>query len=256
MSALTCEEAIRGYIETIGGQFFCAEEDGRLWLVSPYAFPDGTLLEIALKEVTPGQVRISDLGETLRHLASVDFDPRDNPKGEYLLAELVKQHHVELVRGAITKQAPINDAWDAIQEVMMACLGVAHLVFLSRTYNPATFADEVAHLLIDHHVPFTPKHEIVGRTGQKYVIDFLVHGRSAEGLIQTLAPKHPNGVKPMVNATFRLWSDVANGRQHVTLLDDRAVQWKTPDLLLLNGVSNVIRWSDRDSLLSELAHIL
>jgi len=48
----------------------------------------------------------------------------------------------------------------------------------------------------------------------------------------------------MVNATFRLWSDVPNERWRATLIDDRTVEWLREDILLLEGVSQVYRWRE------------
>ncbi|MBI4496412.1 MAG: DUF1828 domain-containing protein [Chloroflexi bacterium] len=246
MSSITCEQVIREHLQSFGRRFSCYEEGGRLWIVSPYAFLDGDLLEITVIESPSGELRVTDLGETLRHLSDHGFDPRSTPKGEYLLAEILKQHDVDLDRGMIVKRVPLIEVGTAIQEVLTASLAVAHLLYLSRSYRPATFTEEVTHFLIEQKVKFESRYEEIGRTGRKYTIDFLIHGKQREVLLQTLSPTAPRGATPMVNAAFRLWSDVVNGRWRGTLLDDRFIQWRREDVLLLEGVSEVYRWTQRE----------
>src|SRR3990172_4967746 len=255
MSPLTCENIVRDHLQQLGRRFSCSSEDDRLWVVSPYALPDGDLIEIAVIQTPSGQIRVTDLGETLRHLANIGFDPRTTSKGEYLLAEILKQHHVEVDRGMITKGTSQEEIGAAIHDVLMACYGVAHLVFLSRGYRPATFAEEVAHLLTEQGYSFEPRHHVVGRiTGTKYDVDFLVHGKQKDGLMMTLSPTAPSGATAMVNATYRKWSDLRNGHWLGTVLDDRLVSWRPNDVLFFDSVSDVCRWTERETLEAALRH--
>jgi hypothetical protein len=197
-------------------------------------------------ELARGQIQVTDLGETLRHLADLGFDPRSTPTGEYLLAEVLKQHGVEIDRGMIAKRVPSSEVGKAMHEVLTACLAIGHLLYLSRGYRPATFLEEVSHFLAEQRIPFEPRHKEVGRTGKEYALDFFVRGDRGDGLLQTLSPATPAGATTMVNANFRLWSDIRNGRWHATMLDDRYIQWRREDILLLGGVSKVYRWTQRD----------
>ncbi len=244
MSQLTCAELVRGYLHHLGEHFSCREQRDRVWIVSPYSYPDGDLVEVSVKEVRPGEAAVTDLGETLRHLANLGFDPRATRKGSYLLEEILKQHRVEVERGMLVKRVPLHAVGLAMQEVLTACLAVSHLVFLSRGFRPATFAEEVAHYLVEWEVRFVRQHPEMGRTGKRYFIDFLIRGRKRDGLLETLSPTSRAGVTPMVNATFRLWSDVPNERWRATLIDDRTVEWLREDILLLEGVSQVYRWRE------------
>lgn len=249
MSNVTCEDVVRDHLRYYGDRFSCHEESGRFWIVSPYTLPDGDLLEVTVRELRSGDVIVTDLGETLRHLADHGFDPKSTVKGEYLLEEILKQHHVELDRGMIVKRVPLTEVGVAMQEVLTASLAVAHLVFLSRGYRPATFVEEVSHFLADQQLEVRPPDIVIGHTGKKYRVDLIVRGKQQDALIQTLSPATPPGATSMVNATFRLWSDVANGRWHGTVLDDRQIRWRREDVFLLEGVSHVYAWTQRaDSL--------
>ncbi len=256
MTQTGCEEVVRQQLEHLGTRFACHEAEGRLWITSPYSYPDGDLVQVSVKELSSGEVIVTDLGETLRHLATHGFDPRATLKGDYLLGEILKQHNVETERGMILKRVPLAEAGRALQDVLTASVAVSHLLFLSRGYRPATFAEEVGQFIAGHGVSAQADHYEVGYLSQKrYRIDLYIPGKQQEGLIQTLSPATRAGSIPMVNATFRLWSDVPNGRWRATVLDDRAVEWRREDLVLLEGVSSVYAWSSPESFRKALMEV-
>ncbi len=248
MSVGACGDVVREYLRYLGGEFRCGQDGDRLWIVSPYSYPDGDLVEIAVIDDTTGLFHVSDLGETLRHLSSQGFDPRSTQNGEYLLAELLKDRELELDRGMISTHAVAADVGKAIQAVLLACLAVSHLIFLSRGSRPATFVEEVGHLLAAEQVRYEPRYREIGLSGTKYDFDYFVHGRNRDGLVLALSPSSTAAATGMVNASFRKWADIRNGRWHWTILDDRLVTWRQNDLSLLRNVSDVHRWSDADKL--------
>lgn len=246
--SMTCESIVNDHLKYIGENFSCHPVDDRLWIVSPYSYPDGDLLEIAVADAEPGQLRVSDLGETLRHLSDLGFDPLATPKGEYLFSEILKRYHAEYDRGQITKKAAPAEVGAAVQQVLMACYSVAHLLYLARASSPATFAEEMAHLMAEERVRFESRHKETGLSGTTYEFEFLVRGKRQEGLMVTLSPATPSGTTAMVNATFRKWADMPNGRWHGTIMDDRHVNWRPNDVSLLKNVSELFRWSEQETL--------
>lgn len=256
MTQTSCEEVVRQQLDYLGTRFTCHEADGRLWVTSPYTYPDGDLVQVSVKDLASGEVIVTDLGETLRHLATHGFDPRATSKGDYLLGEILKQHNVDVERGMILKRVPLVEAGKALQDVLTASVAVSHLLFLSRGYRPATFAEEVGQFIAGHGVSAQAEHYELGQLSQKqYRIDLFIPGKQRDGLIQTLSPATRAGSIPMVNATFRLWSDVPNGRWRATVLDDRAVEWRREDLVLLEGVSSVYKWSSQESFQKTLMEV-
>ncbi len=244
MSTPACSTVINEYLKDLGGRFSCHDEDGHLWVVSPFSYPDSDLVEINVGILRSGEVRVSDLGETLRHLSDLGFDPRGTDTGRYLLSEIAKQHEIDLDRGMISKRVPMESIGKAVQEVLTACLSVSHLVFLSRGFRPATFTEEVSQLLAGESVYYETRRVEVGRlTGKKYLIDFYLHGSQKDGLLQALSASTLAASTGKVNATFRLWSDVPNGRWRATLIDDRAFDWRREDVRLLGEVSDIYPWS-------------
>lgn len=250
---MQCKEIISTYLTNLEGGFFCREHDNRLWIISPYSYPDGDLIEVAMQEGPNDRVLISDLGETFRHLSDLGFDPRSTQKGEYLIKNILKRFNIEIEKGQIFKRASRYELGEIMFDVVSACFAMADLIYLSRAYQPATFQEEVAHFFIDHNVVYEKKYSVIGSTGTSYTVDFYFpHVDGEEGMLKALSPKGSQGMKPSVDATFRLWSDVGNSRWLGTLLDDRVIHWKSEDIKLLKRVCRVHFWQQRDKLLDEL----
>lgn len=114
----------------------------------------------------------------------------------------------------------------------------------------------MSHFLTEHKVPYRADHRETGLSGRAYRIGFVINGLTREGLVQTLSPAQRSGATSMVNATFRLWSDVPNHRWRATVLDDRQVDWHVPDVALLRRVSEVYLWTDRDTSFAADLHAL
>jgi len=253
---MECKDIISSYLRTLQGNFVCKERENRLWVISPYSFPDGDLIEIVVLESSNQMVKVTDLGETLRHLSDLGFDIWKSLKGQYLIEDVEKRFNIKIESGQIVKRAQKSELGNAIFDVISSCLAISDLIYLSRAYQPATFPQEVAHYFTENQISYEKKYSITGSTGKKYKVDFYfpqINGK--EGMLQTLSPKGVQGIKPVVDATFRLWSDVGNNRWLGTLMDDRIIKWKTEDIELLKRVSHVHFWEQRNRLLEEIKHV-
>ncbi len=246
MMAPSCRELVEAYLLHQDQRFHCYETGGRLWVVSPYLYPDGDLIEVAVRP-HDAEVTVTDLGEALRHLGKVGFDPAVSPKADYLLTEVLKQQGAELDRGMIVKRVPRERLGEALESVLAACLGVAHVGFLAAAARPATFPEEVGQLLSARGLYFETGYREAGRSGKVYRIHFRLGRFRRVGLMQVLAPTTPGGMTAAVNATFRLWSDLENSRWRATVLDDRRLAWRPADVNLLQRVSAVYRWTEREN---------
>lgn len=281
MSVTPCEQLVSEYVRTLGEQFACGTSDGSVWMVSPYTFSDGDLIGISVLPVHDGRLRVSDLGETLRHLANYDFDPLATPKGQYVIAEILKQHHVDLDRGMITRIAVSDEVGQAIQDVLTAAFKIAQLIFLARHYQPlpvneeATavvasstpdrrasvdhtwFDDDIAAFLKSRRVDFHSRIDEIGSSGKKYTVDFVIQGRTKHGLLKAISLASRRGLHSSVNSTVRMWLDLpANGHRNLTLLDDQPISWKTTDVNILSQGSEVFLWTqDRDRFQKVLTEI-
>lgn len=254
MSTLDCADIVNSHVAGLAKQFHCYQDGERLWVVSPYVYPDQDMIEIAVQPVSGGEAVVTDFGETLRHLADLGFDPRSTKHGEFLLSEITKQYQVRFERAMLFKRVPLKDIGSAMQDVLQACLATGHLVYLGRGYQPATFEDEVHHFLLNQDFKVDMNHMERGKSGKAFKIHFYIRGVVQAGLLQTLSTVTPAGMTQQVNAAFRMWHEVPNSRWRATLLDDRSLSWKSEDVSSLQTVSSVYTWTERDARLAREMH--
>ncbi len=127
--ALTCQEAIEGYLATLQKGFSCAPMENKLRIITPYLYPDNDLIEIFVEELPSGQVRTTDLTETLRHLHARGFDVFDSPKRRFMVETIASRTGVELVQGQLAKIGEPSQVGDLIFDVIVAARGVSDLIY-------------------------------------------------------------------------------------------------------------------------------
>jgi len=245
---MRCEEIVRSYIDTLKGEFECVSTEGWLRVVTPYLYPDNDNIEIFIKEISPNLIRVSDLGETIRHLHSQAFDIYSTPKRKFLFESLVSRSNLNITDGEMYRDISPKQIGEAIFDVIMASKAVGDLIFTSRAYEPALFVEEVASFLKEKQIKFEPKVSVQGATGRKYRVDFKIFNHRASYL-QTLSPVSKVGMKPKVDATFRMWYDFNGQFQKISVLNDIDFPWREPDVILLEKVSKIILWSRKEEIL-------
>lgn len=67
-------------------------------------------------------------------------------------------------------------------------------------------------------------------------------------LMHALSVSRSSLAKQLVDRTYRMWADCDGSPQKITLLNDENFRWKDSHVNLLNSVSTVINWSERDKL--------
>lgn len=250
---LSCAEITDRYVKSLHGNFRCLPLERRLRIVTPYLYPDNDLIEVFVEEPTQGRIRVTDLGETLRHLHSQGFEVSGTPKRKHMAETIATGVGVDVVRGELIKEGTVDEIGDLLFDVIVAARGVADLIYTSRTYEPPTFAQEVGKFLQDHQVEYEPGVKITGESGKIYTVDFRL--MQANKYLHTLSPRQIGALQPVVNRVFRIWVD-CNGRlgraTKVSLLNDIDFEWKQPEVALLGRVSIVGYWSRREELLPTL----
>ncbi len=251
---MKCKDYIAAYLTTLKGDFQCRETEGRLWVISPYALPDGDLVEVVVSESLGDRAKVTDLGETLRHLLNWGYDPRTTTKGRYLLGDILKRFNVQIENGQIQKRTAKSEIGQAMFDVISACVATSELIYMSRAYQPAKFVEEVSRYLDSHGVMYEPGTEVTGSTGKTYKVDFFFpRVDSKQGMLEALSPGGLGAVSRIVDHTVRMWLDIGNKKKwRGTLLDDREIEWKKVDIKILEKESDVYFWQQRRSMLAIL----
>jgi len=248
---MECREIVKRYITGLEEGFQCIYAERRLRIITPYLYPDNDLIEVFVEDLGRKRVKITDLGETLRHLHSQGFDVYASAKRKFLAETIASRINVEMSGGKLVRIATVDEIFEAIFDIITASRGIADLIYTSKTYEPGTFFDEVKGFLEKCRFKYEPKIRIKGTSNRPYTVDFeVLNGRKS--YLQTLSPRNVSGIKGKVDATVRMWLDFDAQFKKLSLLNDVDFQWKEPDVNILGRISIVQFWSRKDELVSVL----
>jgi len=255
---ITCDSILDAHVQFLRDNSTCRIVDGRVWIVSPYSHADGDLVEIAIREQGDGTVAVSDLGETLRHLSNIGYDPREATISRFLLVQILKHHKMDLdPAGIIYTVVDPGGVGEASHAALAASLAVGNLAFLARAARPATIHEEVAEYLRANELPFREHVRVRGDTGKVYTIDFEVGSPVSGSLVKTISASTMGGVNGATNAAVRAWLDISRSRSKATVVDDRVWPWRTEDLAILNSVGgHVYKWSEDSESFTEAVRVV
>ena len=112
--------------------------------------------------------------------------------------------------------------------------------FVSGSYEPAVFEDEVKEYLTGHGFNvFQNVKEKGSKTGKKYNLSFRVPTRERSFWISAISPKSSSGIQSKINYNFRMWYDLNGGMtkdKKVNLLNDELIYFKDEDVKILEEV--------------------
>jgi len=248
---IACQHLVEAYISTLKQGFKCLAAGRRLRIITPYTFPDNDFAEIFVEELGNGSVRVTDLGETFRHLHSQGFDVTASSKRRFLAETISSRLNVDIREGRIEKSGGAPNVGEILLDVILAVRGVADLIYTSKTYEPATFLQEVKDFLEQNHFSVEQRIKVPGSSGRRYSVDFRVLN-GADSYVHTLSPASSQGMKGKVDATFRLWSDFNGSVRKFSVLNDIDFDWREPDRIILGRVSKLALWSEKDRLVDAL----
>lgn len=247
---MECREIVERALESQRLGFKCVPLDGRLLVITPYLYPDNDLVEVFVEEVTTDRIRVTDMGETLRHLESLGVDVFGSSKRRFLLDQIARRLHIQVHRGRLEAEGGAADVGSLLMDIIAAAQSVASLIYMSRAYEPATFSKEVSMFLEENDVTHEYRPSIEGESGKKYRVSIRVDGkRPQELLVEALSPPQETGITATVNSVVRKWVDINSNRAKVSLLNDVDYLWKREDISILGRWSEVHLWTRKEQFL-------
>jgi len=247
---MQCEEIVEKTLSELSSSFQCMPYDKGLCIITPYLYPDNDLIEVFVEELAGGRVRVTDLGETLRHLASQGIDVLNSPKRRFMLEQIVKRLHVVLTGGRLEKEGTPQEIGSVLLDVTAAAHGAAGLAYTSKAYEPAEFPEEVSAFLRDNQIDHESRPRIRGMSGREYRVSLRINGTvRPEILVEAMSPSQEAVITAVVNRVVREWVDIDGERHKVSLLNDVDFRWRSEDVILLGKLSAVHKWSDKDAFL-------
>src|SRR4030043_292488 len=115
---MQCNEVIEKYINGLKEGFKCIDSEKRLRIITPYIYPDNDFIEIFVEELANGFIKITDLGESYRHLHTQGFDISISPKRKFLAETIASRVNVEISGGKLFKICLTNDIFTSMHDII------------------------------------------------------------------------------------------------------------------------------------------
>lgn len=252
---LTCKDIVRNYIEYVTDGLECRTE-GRFTVIStPYLYSDGDLIELFVEQYGD-KVRISDLGETARKLAVVNFN-WNTSRARALFSHIINSTGVGSSKGILYVILGKNDnIGGRIADLIQAVQQTDNLLFTVQGYAARGFRDDVEEYLRKEGFEPELNYEIEGESGITWRVHFhLNHGSNV--LLKALSATSKGGAKHHATTTYTTFSDIKRKYSKVIrsiILDDGSPIWEADVISLIQAQLDIELgyWSKREDFTEQL----
>ena len=222
--------------------------DGSLRLATPFRYPDGSHIDVFLKEDADlfGGFELSDKGQTTAYLLDLHVRPWTSQKRKQTLADICATLGVEQEGGAFRIKAKKDDMKglpDAILRLAQVCIRVADLAFTQRLRAPAGLTEDFEEFIVALDRPYKAGVTIPGQYGKEVPFDFLVEGHRMRSLVQILSTANRFAAHTLSNEAFARWYDISPTRgqyQCLTVYDSSNDIFREEDLKRLQSFSDIV----------------
>lgn len=245
--------------DSLNELFICAPVNGHTRIRTPYLYPDGDVIDVFLAN-DEFPTTLTDFGDTLGWLWTQTVSNRRTHKQQRLIDDVCRTHGIELYQGMLTiRVAAPEDLAGAVTRLSQAALRVSDLWFTFRSQTPATVNEEVAEFLESRYIGFDSRERLIGRSGTGWTVDFHTRTPNRSALVNVLATGSKVSGRRLAEHTLAAWHDLSNYKmsrepmRFVTLFDDTVDVWTPESFALVEEVSSVAYWSQREDFAELLA---
>ena len=157
-----CASVVSQYIQRLQADFEATKSDNGCFLLTPFERPDGEGIELKLESLPNGNIRISDMGDTISYLF-VNGLPLGKPvmdRVKYIAAK----HAVSFEHSTIQAEIRPESAGDALHELIQAVLAATDLIQTRQSRPPRR-------VKLDIHIE-----SLIKRSGATYETNYKVPG--------------------------------------------------------------------------------
>lgn len=253
-SANAYENVAEQYLKWLSSEIETYPLDNKGYFVSiPFERPDGEWIGLEVNSLPDGNIRITDMGDTLGYLFVNGLTLSDKMMDR--AKDVSKRYGVSLEDGPIAIEAEPESIGEAFHCIVQATIAVTDLIQMRRSTKPriARFDDEVESVIKHSGATYSAKYKIRGRL-ENHTFAFHVNsGRNL--LIQPIATASANDAHAIAERWAYRFYDViqANeGWRPLAVLDNRAeyvserVIWTPRAIAPISEYA--IRWAERDKL--------
>ncbi len=255
MSLTPCDSIGLG----MGELFECSAINDYFRIRTPYLYPDGDVIDLYLKD-DDGILTLTDLGESLGWLRAQTVSEKHTPRQRRLIEEVRYTHGVELYKGMlVVRVRGYEDLASAVMRLSQAALGIADLWITFRGYSVASINDDVEEFLGARRIGFERREKVVGRSQKVWTVDFHTRTPERSALVNVLSTGSRANARRLVEHNVTVWHDLNHLKfggeplAFVSLFDDELDVWTPEDFRLMQDLSEVAYWSQRDDFAELLA---
>lgn len=242
--------------------------DGSLRIATAFYYPDGSMIDVFLKEEAPppedreaSWIRgylLSDFGQTMTYLMDLGVRPSSSERKKRIVDDICASTNVEYRRGELQAWIDPRDAnavGDGIAQLVLACVRAADLSFFQKYPSAKPFKDEVRHFIGGDRIEQSPG-VLTGQWGREVEVDFVVRGKKKRSLVKTVSTAGmASSIHPYLTEAFARWFDLKPAHQKdqmVTVIDEREHVGRPDDLSRLKTLSEVVVFPRDQELLRQI----
>ena len=246
--------------DSMGKLFVCTELGKYHRVRTPYLYPDGDNIDLFC-QAQDDMILVTDLAETTGWLYMQSLSSRRSPKQNHLIQDTCITHGVELYQGMLQARCREGDDLAAvITRVSQAALRVSDLWFTFRLRTTDYSAkNEVAEYLSEHHIDYTPSHNLAGRSNHNWQVDFYVRTKERSSLVYVLSTGNRSAASHVTNDVVAAWHDLRpwtvgpEALHFISLFDDTIDVWADKEFVRAEQLSTLAFWSNPDKFLNILS---
>lgn len=255
MTVMEIKEFIKQSFTNI---FELSENNGFLVLTTPFFYPDGDEIDLYI-QFKDDHLLLSDMGETLRYLDTYLFDVFSTKKRKDIVNDIVKANNIRLSKGilyAVIKNP--QNILNATLNICQAITRISDLLYTARGQSFAAFEEEVKSFLDDKELNYEEDYR-VETSISTYTFEFAIETEKGIKLLKLVnAPKKKTN--PPIDRIVRIWFDISTELNEVypkssriTLLNDISYNWIPSHYAVIEKLSYVNKWTQKDRLLRAIS---
>ncbi|MDA0769788.1 MAG: DUF1828 domain-containing protein [Chloroflexi bacterium] len=253
--SITCTELLKDYVGNLESNFQVEPQDAGCLITTPFLRPDGDQVELLLEQRPDGKIYLTDMGDTMAYLQLC---------GLSLSRKLISD--AKRIGGRFGASINVNEVAvltdetgvaEAIHDLIQAAMSIAALVEKRRPYVNLRFDDEVEATIIGQGKIYDSQFQVNGAK-EPHVVKYHINS-GLNMLIQPFSQVSEGPARNTAERWYYRFDDIlhANPTWSIyALLDDRGNRrqvWADPRVTLpLQGLVNIIKWSDKEDFINVL----
>lgn len=216
---------------------------------TPLMYPDGDLVDVFVLERGAERV-VTDHGDALGWLTRRAASGELSAGQQAIVRDVCRTQGVELHRGRLLRRSA-GDASvaEAVERVALAAVRVSDILYTFRSRTRQSVGDEVNEWLQARELGVERQVKRRGHSNREWTVDYRIQSEARTSMVLLLSTGTRGATRRIVDHVLAGWVDLRHlrstdaGLAFVSLFDDTVDVWREEDFGLVEGFSEIARWS-------------